>query len=125
METMFYQGYKVSCSADLPSQLLEGFMTHNLLVLLLGLCSQVANTYLAVVSTIDDPMMRLTEFLLRASLYRNIVLALEVTSSLHLGKTNLPHLGLLSSLPPALPAAAFSAALLHRPRCPLGLAAGR
>ena len=98
-------------------------MTHNLLVLLLGLCSQVAKAYLTIVSTIDDPMMRLTEFLLRATLYRNIVLGLEVTSSFHLGKSSMPQLGLLSTLHPHLSASAFAASFFHRTRRALLVAA--
>lgn len=120
---MFYEGYKVGSSTDMQSQLLEGFMTHNLLVLLLGLCSQVARAYLTIVSTIDDPMMRLTEFLLRATLYRNIVLGLEVTSSFHLGKSSMPQLGLLSTIQTDLSTSAFIATFLYHTRCPVDLAA--
>lgn len=98
-------------------------MTHNLLVLLLGLCSQVAKASLTIISTIDDPMMRLTEFLLRATLYRNIVLGLEVTSSFHLGKSSMPQLGLLSILQTHLSASTFVASFLHHTRGPLYVAA--
>lgn len=76
METMRYKGYLVGSSSSLEHYLLGGSKTHNLVVLLLGLCSQLAHTYLTLLASIDDPMMRLTEFILRATLYRNIVLAL-------------------------------------------------
>lgn len=99
-------------------------MTHNLLVLLLGLCSQVAKAYLTIVSTIDDPMMRLTEFLLRATLYRNIVLGLEVTSSFHLGKSSMSQLGLLPTLQADLSTSAFFASFLYHTRSPVHVAAG-
>lgn len=76
METMIFKGYLVASSSSLEHYLLEGFTTHNLVVLLLGLCSKLAQTYLALLASIDDPMMRFTEFILRAAIYRNIVLAL-------------------------------------------------
>lgn len=121
---MFYQGYKVSSNTTLQSHLLEGFMTHNLMVLLLGLCSQLAQAYLTIVSSIDDPMMRFTEFLLRATLFRNIVLNLEVTSSFHLGKSSIPHLGLLTNLLITLSTSAFLTTFLHYSCCAFYMGSG-
>jgi hypothetical protein len=55
---------------------LVGFRTHNLLVLLLAMCEQTANTNQVLLDKIEDPFMRFIEFQLRSSLYRNIVLAI-------------------------------------------------
>jgi hypothetical protein len=77
VERVRFQGYLVTVDC-MEEMMIDGFHTHNLVVVLLALCSQIAETYLTVLANIQDPMMRFTEFLLRASLYRNIVLALEV-----------------------------------------------
>lgn len=47
---------------------------YNLVVLLLALSSQVAETFVTTIGNIEDPMMRFVEFLLRANIYRNIIL---------------------------------------------------
>ena len=45
---------------------------------MLGLCSQMVVTFRKVIEVIKDPFMKFTEFALRANIYRNIVLAIEV-----------------------------------------------
>lgn len=65
--------------------LCPGLLTHNIVVLLIGLCHKMTEVYLTWINNIEDPMMRFTEFLLRSTLFRSIVLSLEVLFLIHLG----------------------------------------
>jgi hypothetical protein len=75
-------GYKVDCH-NWPSYLLPNFKMYNVLVLMLGLCSQMVATFRELIENIQDPFMRFAEFSLRASIYRNIVLTIEVLLPLY------------------------------------------
>lgn len=44
---------------------------------MLAFCAEMVATFKEIVSSITDPFMRFTEFALRSSIYRNIILAIE------------------------------------------------
>ena len=50
---------------------------HNLIVILLTLCSELVDCYGFILEKYTDPFMFFTEFVLRSNVYRNIVLSLE------------------------------------------------
>jgi hypothetical protein len=77
METVRFKGWLID-GPNHQDYLIEGFHTHNLLVLLLALSSELVDTYRMLLMNIQDPFMRFVEFNLRAAIFRNIVLAVEV-----------------------------------------------
>ena len=72
-----FAGYKVNCE-NWRVYTLKGFKMHNCLVLILATCSQFVETFRQMILHIEDPFMRFTEFALRANIYRNIVISIEV-----------------------------------------------
>ena len=78
METIRFRGWLVD-NQTYKQHLIQNFPTHNFIVFLMALSSKLVETFNMFVSTIDDPLMRFVEFNLRASIYRNIVLNLDVT----------------------------------------------
>ena len=78
METVRFRGWLVD-GDSWKTYLLPEFHSHNLMVLVLALSSELVATYSLFLSSISDPFMRFVEFNLRASIYRNIVLSIEVT----------------------------------------------
>lgn len=70
-------GFRVG-SNNWKSYLLPNFKNHNLIVLMLALCSHMVTTFHHLLNAIEDPFMRFTEFALRSNIYRNIVLSIEV-----------------------------------------------
>ena len=63
-----------------------GFHTHNLFVLLSAMTFQMVDTYFLFLTNIKDPFMRFVQFNLRSSIFRNIILAIEVIISLEQDK---------------------------------------
>lgn len=47
---------------------------HNLLVVIFAICSQIVETYHFILTHIQDPFLKFTEFTLRANIYRNLIL---------------------------------------------------
>ena len=78
METVRYRGWLVNCQ-NYKEYLVSELHTHNMLVLLLTLSSELVDTYYVLLKNIPDPFMRFIEFNLRSAIYRNIVLTIEVT----------------------------------------------
>lgn len=81
METVRFRGWLID-SDNYQKYLIEGFRSHNLIVILHALSSELVETYNMLLSNIQDPFMRFVEFNLRSTLYRNIVLSIEVSLSL-------------------------------------------
>jgi len=57
METVRFRGWMVN-SLTYKDYLVKDFHTHNMIVLLIALSSQVVDTYEAFLSNIKDPFMR-------------------------------------------------------------------
>ena len=58
---------------------IDNFHSHNFLVLLLALSSELVETYFMLLKNINDPFMRFIEFNLRSTIFLNIVLSIEVS----------------------------------------------
>ncbi len=81
MQIIRFQGWKVN-TETWKTFLIEDFHTHNLLVILFALSSQLVETFNILLSNIQDPFMRFIEFNLRSAIYRNIILSIEVSVEL-------------------------------------------
>lgn len=68
------------------------------MVLMLGLCSQMAKTFQQLLGQIVDPFMKFTEFALRSNIYRNIVLSIEVKFYISSKNSALSSVATLSSI---------------------------
>lgn len=77
METVRYRGWLVNAQ-NMEHYMINGFHSHNLLVLLLALSSELVSTYYVFLQNITDPFMKFIEFNLRSAIYRNIILSIEV-----------------------------------------------
>jgi hypothetical protein len=75
METVRFRGWLINAQ-NYQDYFVKDFHAHNLIVILIVLSSQMVETYAALLSNIKDPFMRFVEFNLRATLFRNVVLAI-------------------------------------------------
>ena len=75
METVRFRGWLIN-PQNYQDYFVKDFHTHNIIVVLIVLSSQMVETYAALLSNIKDPFMRFVEFNLRATIFPNVVLAI-------------------------------------------------
>lgn len=71
-------GYEIR-NVNWENILIKDFTAHNFIVFLLSLISINAKISAKIIEEQQDPVMKLSEFITRANVYTNIVLAVEVT----------------------------------------------
>lgn len=62
--------------------LLPGNLHHNLVVIIVAMLDLLVDSYSFYIQTIQDPMHAFIEFTMRYSIFRNVILSLEVPYSL-------------------------------------------
>lgn len=77
MQITRYCGHSIT-SENWQNFILRDFKSHNMIVLLLALANNLVSIMRLIIESMDDPFLRAIEFALRANIFRNIILGLEV-----------------------------------------------